>query len=47
MNDIKMDLREIEWNYVDRIQVADDRGKGWTVMNAVMNNLVGYRAGLY
>ena len=44
MDDIKMDLQDIEWNYVDWNQVADDGDKGWTVMCTVMNNLVGYSA---
>jgi len=44
MEDIKIDLQDTEWNYVDCNQVADDRYKGWTVMYTVMNNLVGYSA---
>jgi hypothetical protein len=47
MDDIKMDLQDIEWNYMDWSWVADDRYKGWTVMCTVMNNLVGYSAWNY
>ena len=28
MEDIKMDLQDTEWNYVDCNQVADDRDRG-------------------
>jgi hypothetical protein len=34
---IRMDLREIGWGSVDRIQLAQDRYRWWAVVNIVMN----------
>jgi hypothetical protein len=34
---IKMDLREIGWGDVERIQLAQDRDCWWAVVNAVTN----------
>jgi hypothetical protein len=36
-NGIKMDLREIGWGGVEWIHLAQDRGRWWAVVNAVMN----------
>jgi hypothetical protein len=32
-----MELREIEWEGVDWIHLAQDRDKWWAVVNTVMN----------
>jgi hypothetical protein len=32
-----MDLRDIGWGSLEWIQLAQDRGKWWTVVNALMN----------
>jgi hypothetical protein len=32
-----MDLREIGWEGVEWIHLAQDRGRWWAVVNAVMN----------
>jgi hypothetical protein len=37
VNNIKMDLREIGWVDVDWIDLAQDRDKWRTLVNAVMN----------
>jgi hypothetical protein len=37
VNNIKMDLREIGWDDMDRIDVAQDRGQWRAVMNMVIN----------
>jgi hypothetical protein len=34
---IRMDLREICWDDVEWVQLAQDRGQWWAVVNAVMN----------
>jgi hypothetical protein len=34
---IRMDLREIVWEVVDWIHLAQDRSQWWAVVNAVMN----------
>jgi hypothetical protein len=34
---IRMDLREIEWESIDCIQLAQDRGRWRAVVSAVMN----------
>jgi hypothetical protein len=34
---IRMDLREIGWGSVDWIQLAQDRGRWWALVNMVMN----------
>ena len=36
-DNIKMDLREMEWGDMDRIDVAEDRGMWRAVENAIMN----------
>jgi hypothetical protein len=37
VNNIKMDLREIGWDGVDWIDMAQDRDQWWTLVNIVMN----------
>jgi hypothetical protein len=37
VDNIKMDLREIEWNGMDWIDLAQDRDQWWVLVNAVMN----------
>jgi hypothetical protein len=39
-NNIKMDLREVGWGGMEWIDLAQDRGRWPTVLNAVMNLLV-------
>jgi hypothetical protein len=34
---IRMDLREIEWEGVDWIHLAQDRDQLWALVNTVMN----------
>jgi hypothetical protein len=34
---IRMDLRETGWGSVQWIQMAQDRGQWWTLMNTAMN----------
>jgi hypothetical protein len=36
-SNIKMDLREVKWVGMDRINLAEDRERWWAVVNAVMN----------
>jgi hypothetical protein len=36
-DNIKMDLRKIEWGGMDWIHVDQDRGQGRTLVNMVMN----------
>ena len=36
-NDIKMDLREVRWEAMDWIDLAQDRDRWWPLVNAVMN----------
>jgi hypothetical protein len=36
-NNIRMDRREIGWEGVDWIHLAQDRDKWWNVVNTVMN----------
>jgi hypothetical protein len=36
-NNIRMDLREIEWEGVNWLQLAQDRGQCWALVNTVMN----------
>jgi hypothetical protein len=40
-----MDLREIGWERVDWIHLAQERGHWWAVVNTVMNLPVPPRAG--
>jgi hypothetical protein len=37
VDNIKMDLREIEWDGVDWIDMAEDRDKWRAVVNTVLN----------
>ena len=37
MDNIRMDLQEVECGYVDWIGLAQDRGRWWTLVSAVMN----------
>jgi hypothetical protein len=37
VNNIKMDLREEEWDVMDRIDVTQDRGQWRVLVNAVIN----------
>jgi hypothetical protein len=37
VDNIKMDLREIGWGDVDCIGLAQDRGKGSVLVNAIAN----------
>jgi hypothetical protein len=37
---IKMDLQEVGWRGMDRIELAQNRDRWWAVVNAVMNLLV-------
>lgn len=37
MVNIKLDLKEIGWEGMDWIHLAEDRDKWWAVMNAVIN----------
>jgi hypothetical protein len=36
-DDIKIDLREIEWGITERIDLGQDRGRWKALVNAVMN----------
>jgi len=36
-NDINVDLKEIGWEGMDWIDVAEDRGMRWASVNSVMN----------
>jgi hypothetical protein len=36
-DNIRMDLREIGWEGVDWIHLAQDRDQWWTLVNTVMN----------
>jgi len=42
---IKVDLQELEWIGMDWIDLAQDRGRLWALVNAVMNFRVPYNAG--
>jgi hypothetical protein len=37
VNNIKMDLRETEWDGIDWIDLAQDRDRWWALMYTVMN----------
>jgi hypothetical protein len=39
-DNIKMDLREIEWKGVDWMHVAQGRNQWWVLVNTVMNHRV-------
>jgi hypothetical protein len=36
-DNIKMYLRKVGWGYMDWMDLAQDRDRWWTVVNAVMN----------
>ena len=36
-NDINVDLKEIGWEGMDWINLAEDRGMRWVTVNSVMN----------
>jgi hypothetical protein len=40
-----MDLREIGWEVLDYMHLAQDRGQRWAVVNTVMNFRVPYKEG--
>jgi hypothetical protein len=40
VDNIKMDLREIEWDGMDWIDLVQDRDLWWALVNTVMNLLV-------
>jgi hypothetical protein len=44
-DNIRMDLREIGWQYVDWMYMVQDRNKWQAFMNTVMNLQVPYKAG--
>ena len=37
VDNIRMDLQEVECGYMDWIGLAQDRGRWWTLVSAVMN----------
>jgi hypothetical protein len=36
-DNIKMDIREVGWEEMNWIELAQDRGRWWALVNAVMN----------
>jgi hypothetical protein len=40
VDNIKMDLRDIEWDGMDWTDLAQDRDKWWALVNRVMNHLI-------
>jgi hypothetical protein len=40
-----MDLREVEWEGVERMHLAYDRDQWWVLVNTVMKVLAPYKAG--
>jgi hypothetical protein len=44
---IKMDLREIGWGSMDWINMAQDRGQGWVLVNMVINLQVPWNVGKF
>jgi hypothetical protein len=46
-DNIKMDLREIEWGGMDRTNLAQDRGQWRAIVNTVMNLRVPYNVGKF
>jgi hypothetical protein len=47
VGNIKMDLREIGWDCMDWIDVAQDRDQWRALVNTVMNLRVSYNAGKF
>jgi hypothetical protein len=47
VDNIKMDLGEIEWDGMDWINLAEDRGQWRALVNTVMNFRVPYNAGKF
>jgi hypothetical protein len=47
MDNIKMDLREIGWDGVDSVDLAQDRDQWRALVNTVMNLRVPYNAGKF
>jgi hypothetical protein len=39
-NNVRMDLREMRWEIVDRIRLMEERDQRWVVVNMVMKFLV-------
>jgi hypothetical protein len=37
VDNVKMDLREIDWSGMDWIDLAQDRDQWWALVNTVMN----------
>ena len=35
--DVNMDLKEMQWEGMNQINLAEDREKWWTVVSTVMN----------
>ena len=44
-DNIKMYVKEIDWDVMDWINVAQDRDKWWHVVNTVVNRRVAQNAG--
>jgi hypothetical protein len=42
-NNIKVDIREIKWEVVGWIHLAQDRLQWWSLVNAVMDLQVAYK----
>jgi hypothetical protein len=42
---VKTDLRELSWEGMDWIHLAEDRVQKWPVVSTVINNQVTYKAG--
>jgi len=40
-----MDLQDVGWGGMEWMDLAQDRGRWWVLLNAVMNNRVAYNAG--
>jgi hypothetical protein len=47
VDNIKMDLREIEWDGMDWVDLAQDRDHWRALVNTVMNLRVPYNAGKF
>jgi hypothetical protein len=44
-DNIRVDLREIGWESLNWIHLAQDRGQWWAVVNTEMNLLIPQKAG--